>query len=311
MDELITLYMVAPDVQDIFTEGRSDRNFLQEHLLGEDMPALCTVYAVSDRVHIPDGELISSGLMVGERGRILWLARQLAEKCPKHSSAILVADKDFASLGADAGEDIHGLLYTDYSSMEAYALNERTISKLLRISLGVPDYVTPSMLISAIKQALVSLFLIRLLLRDSGTGATIPPKMLSKWDIDDQSESKVKEVLRLALQGISAGERNGVTPDSLYLQYAEYERGLGEEFRNYINGHDVSLAIVRFLKAECGQVFNRDGRRALQDPEVLEVVMMSCVEKSHVDAEPMFQALQKWVQSEAQNAKEEIDVQPG
>ncbi|MEV0529176.1 hypothetical protein AB0I66_37725 [Streptomyces sp. NPDC050439] len=297
VDELITLYEVAPDVQDIFTEGRSDRNFLSENLFGEDRPTLCNIYAVSDRVSISDGDLINAGIMVGERGRVIWLAQQLAKRIPHQTSAALIADKDFASLQADTQEEVHGLLYTDYSSMEAYALNERTTSKLLHIPIGAPEYVTPSMLLSAIKPALISLFLIRLTLRESGTGATIPPRLLGKWDLEDQSEEKVREVFRLALHTLPAKERNGETPESLYSRYVEYESKVDGDFRHYFSGHDASVMIVRFLKIECIQVFNREGRRALLDPAVMELVMMSCIEKSHLDDETMFQALRQWVQT--------------
>ncbi|WP_405473079.1 hypothetical protein [Streptomyces canus] len=297
MEELITLYELEPDVRDIFVEGRSDRNFLIENLLDEDAAILCSIYDVSDRVEIPDGELMDAGLLVGKRGRILWLARQLSQRIPGHASAALVADKDYASLDADVKDEIHGLVYTDYSAMEAYALNERTISKLLRVTLGAPEYVTPASLISAIKPSLISLFVIRLCLRESGTGATIPEKTLHKWDLDDNSESRIREVFRLAINNLPRDRRNGQTPDLLYSSYAAYRKKVGAEYLDYVNGHDVSLAIVRFLKAECTQVFNSDGRRPLQAPEVLEVVMMSCIEKSHLDSFPMFQTLRRWVKS--------------
>ncbi|MFF5314391.1 hypothetical protein [Streptomyces massasporeus] len=295
VDELVTLYELEPEVRDIFVEGRSDRNFLRVHLAPESESTLCNVYAVSDRVHIPDGELISAGLLTGERGRIVWLAQQLSVKLPGHSSVALVADKDFASLNADTKEEVNGLLYTDYSSIEAYALNDSTLNKLLRVTFGAPDYITASVLTSAIKPALISLFLIRLCLRESGTGATLPGKVLNKWDLDDQSQSKILEAFRLALHGVPASERNGQTSDALYSNYLEYQSKLESEFRNYINGHDVSLLLVRFLKTECAGVFNSDARRPLQKPEVLETVLMSCVEASDLAGERMFQVLRRWV----------------
>ncbi|WP_432103738.1 hypothetical protein [Streptomyces sp. bgisy091] len=295
LDELATLYELEPEIKDIYVEGRSDKNFLEVHILPGATSLLCNIFAVSDRVHIPDGELIKSGLMVGNRSRIIWLAQQLADRIPGHASAVLVADKDFSSLGADKAQETHGLLYTDYSSMEAYALNELTISKLLRISVGAPPYVTASSLISAIKATLISLFVIRLCLRDSGTGATIPPKVLTRWDLDDHSHVKVIDIFRSALSAIRADERGDATPESLYEHYTEYIEQTKDEFKNFINGHDVSLAIVRYLKSECSHVFNSDNRRPLQAPPVMEVVLMSCVETSHLDGEKLFEKLRRWI----------------
>ncbi|MER6672399.1 hypothetical protein [Streptomyces sp. NPDC000983] len=299
VDELVTLYELEPEVRDVFVEGRSDRNFLKSHLFTEGDASLCNVYAVSDRVHIPDGDLLAAGLLTGERGRILWLAQQLSEKLPGHSSAALVADKDFASLDADVKAEIHGLVYTDYSSMEAYALNDGALSKLLRVTLGAPDYISAPSLILAIKPALISLFLIRLCLRQSETGATVPAKTLNRWDLDDQSEERVVEVFRIALHGIPANERKGSTPEGLYGKYVQFQDAVDAEFRNFINGHDVSLMIVRYLKVECPNVFSSDARRPLQHSEVMEVVLMSCVENSWLADERMFRLLRGWVQTGA------------
>ncbi|MFK0167499.1 hypothetical protein ACIQU5_01715 [Streptomyces sp. NPDC090306] len=297
VDELVTLYELEPEVRDIFVEGRSDRNFLSVHLTTQGESVMYKTYAISDRVHIPDGELIAAGISVGERGRIIWLARQLAARLPGHSSVALVADKDFASLHADANEEIHGLVYTDYSSMEAYAFNERTLNKLLRVPLGAPDYVTAPVILTALRPALVALFIIRLCLRGSGTGVKIPPKTLGKWDLDDQSQDKILEVFRAALQTIPASERNGQTPGELYARYIEYRDIVDSEYRDYINGHDISLLLVRFLKTECGNVFNSDARRPLQNPEVLETVLMACVDTVDLNGERLFEVLREWIQA--------------
>ncbi|MGW7461480.1 hypothetical protein [Streptomyces sp. NPDC054797] len=296
--ELVTLYEVEPEIKDVFVEGRSDRNFLENHVTGGLDSGLCKFYAVSDRVHISDGELIAAGLMAGARGRVIWLAQQLAEHGAAGSSAAFVADKDFASLGADVATDVRGLFFTDYSSMEAYSLNECTMHKVLRISVGAPPYVTAANLLSGIKEALVSLFVLRLCLRDSLTGATIPPKVLNRWSLEDHSEERIMEVLRLALNSVSARDRGAVTVEKLYSWYVEFMGKVGPDFRDYVNGHDVSLILVRYLKEECSQVFNSDSRRPLQTPSVMEIVLMSSIETVHLSGEGLFVGLREWVRGE-------------
>ncbi|MFC9478869.1 hypothetical protein [Streptomyces griseus] len=294
VDELITLYTVEPEVRDIYTEGRSDKNFLQAHVIDFTNNPLCTAYAVSDRVDIPDGVLIQAGIMVGARGRIQWLAEQLAARIPNHDSVKLIADRDFASVGADDSSDIHGLIYTDYSSMEAYALNESTISKLLGAALGVPQHVSAGKVLVAIKSTLVALFLIRLCLRESKTGVRIPPKTLTKWDVDKHSKDSVIAAFRASLQTLSADERNGVTLESLVTRYEMYEEKVGGDVRNFSNGHDISLAIILYLKTHCGHVFNSDVRRPFQSPKVFEVLLMSCIERRVLLKEPLFKELTTW-----------------
>ncbi|MCZ2527769.1 hypothetical protein [Streptomyces sp. HB2AG] len=297
VEELITLYELHPEIKDIFVEGRSDRNFLESHLPEDTDEILVKIYAISDRVAIPDGELIAEGLLTGERSRVLWLAQQLSKRMPEHSSAAFVVDKDFASLEADTSTNVHGLQYTDYSSMEAYALSERPISKLLRVSLGAPPYITASSLISAIKPALVSLFLIRLCLRESGTGAKIPAKILAKWELDELLPQRLVEIFRTALHQLPVNERGSATAESLCAQYVEYKGKVEDDFRHFVNGHDVSRVIVRFLKLECSSVFNSESRRAFQDPAVLEVLLMSCVETVDLNSERLFRVLGDWVRS--------------
>ncbi|WP_228990856.1 hypothetical protein [Streptomyces sp. DH8] len=294
MDELVTLYTVEPDVRDIYTEGRSDKNFLQTHVVDFADNPLCTVYAVSDRVEIPDGVLIESGIMVGARGRIQWLAAQLATHMPNHASARLIADRDFASVGADDDTDIHGLIYTDYSSMEAYALNEPTISKLLGAALGVPEHVSAKKVLGAIQSTLVALFLIRLCLRESQTGVRIPQKTLTKWDISRHSKDSVVSAFRASLHSLKANERNGLTPEDLLNQYEIYEGRVGNDFRNFSNGHDISLAIILYLKLHCNHVFHSEARRPFQTPKVLEVLLMSCIERGAILEESMFKELMCW-----------------
>ncbi|MFE7052897.1 hypothetical protein ACFVAM_31550 [Streptomyces californicus] len=294
VDELVTLYTVEPDVRDIYTEGRSDKNFLQTHVIDFADNPLCTVYAVSDRVEIPDGVLIQAGIMVGARGRVQWLADQLAAHMPAHESAKLIADRDFASVGADDDSDIHGLIYTDYSSMEAYALNESTISKLLGAALGVPQHVSARKVLSAIQSTLVALFLIRLCLRESQTGVRIPQKTLTKWNIDKHSKDNVVAAFRASLHSLSADKRNGLTPEDLLSQYETYEEKVGSDVRNFANGHDISLAIILYLKLHCGHVFNSDVRRPFQSPKVLEVLLMSCIERRVILEEPLFKELTTW-----------------
>ncbi|MFE6784167.1 hypothetical protein ACFVFF_18100 [Streptomyces sp. NPDC057680] len=295
VDELITLYTVEPDVRDIYTEGRSDKNFLQTHVIDTMENPLCTAYAVSDRVDIPDGFLIEAGIMVGARGRIQWLAEQLATHMPNHTSARLIADRDFASLGADDSSDIHGLIYTDYSSMEAYALNEPTISKLLGVALGVPPQVSASRVLEAIRPTLVALFLIRLCLRESKTGVHIPPKILTKWDVNRISKENVATTFQAALNTISFDARNGLTAEKLFSHYEAYEAKVGEDVRNFSNGHDISLAIILYLKSHCGHIFNSEARRPFQTPKVFEVLLMSCVERTAIKEERLFRKLAAWV----------------
>ncbi|MYS07444.1 hypothetical protein GTW71_13600 [Streptomyces sp. SID6041] len=178
--------------------------------------------------------------------------------------------------------------------MEAYALNEVTISKLLNVAIGAPPAVSAEELIKAIRPALITLFLIRLCLRESSTGTSLTAKSLAKWDINDNSMERVIEAFRLALNSLPVPERNGQTPESLLGRYEEYRKRLSEDTRHFANGHDISLVIVLYLKCHCAHVFNSDARRPFRVPEVFEVLLMSCIETAEIQKERLFRTLLAW-----------------
>lgn len=296
IEELVTLYQLEPEVRDIFVEGATDRNFLEWHLgdIADGNP-LVRAYAVSERVDFPDDLIIEQDMPTGERNRVICLAKSIEIMIPNHRSAIFIVDRDYASLDADAAPTIRGLTYTDFASMEAYAFNDRTLSKLLKVGLGAPASLTGNSVISAISQALISIFIVRLCLRESGTGAKLNTKVLSNWKTDDTAIEHINNVFRICLSQVSATSRNGITQQDLVAQYEAHRAKVGDETRNYIRGHDISYLIVRYLKDFHKSIFSKDGRREYQSPAVLEVLLMTSIEWRDIEIYGLFKSMRDWV----------------
>jgi hypothetical protein len=298
-DELALLYELEPDVRDVIVEGRGDKSFFDWFISEEQSNGLVRVYAVSDRAYLPDSDLIENGLLTGERSRVLHLSKLLSEMGVNSDSVRLVIDSDFHSIGLDGYIENGYLLRTDFSSIEVYAFNQQTINKLLRVGLSAPGEVTAENLIESVQPTLVTLFIIRACLRESRTGAPMPAKAVEKvYRSRNDAASAVEEVLRLALDKVPKAQKNHVTKDFLMQSFRELEKLVAGDMRHFINGHDISESIVQYIKERCKSVFNGDSRRAFQAPSVMEVLLMSHIDRATLRDYPLFISIRRWLTCE-------------
>ncbi|MGW3804462.1 hypothetical protein [Streptomyces clavifer] len=304
--ELVMLYELEPEVRDVIVEGNGDKAFIDWFLSeADDNGKLIRVYPVSDRVYIPDSEVIESGYMAGERGRVIRLAEILQDIAPRCDSALLIADADYASIGLDKKPRLPGLLFTDYASMESYVLSELVIEKLLRVVLSAPGEITARTLIQEIRQGLVASFIIGACLRESKSGKAISPKAPDKIPLAVPCPTEtVREIFRISLQD----EYRHYSLDALVDRYNELQKMVSDDVRHFARGHDIGSFIVKYLKVRCKKVFTREEgkRRGLQLPELLELVLMSCLEHSKLGQERLFQNIERWLSL----GREAIDLDP-
>ncbi|SDS55124.1 hypothetical protein SAMN05216371_8331 [Streptomyces sp. TLI_053] len=293
-EELATLYFLEPEIRDVIVEGRGDRNFFTWFVSETPSRGLVRVYAVSDRVDLPDSELIKYGLLTGQRSRVLHLSNVLSELGVDSGAARLVMDADLVSIGLDADAENDLLLRTDFSALEAYAFNERTMNKLLRMGLGAPETVTAADVLTAVTPGLVTLFLIRACLRESGCGAAVPNKAFEKIFSATSLPITVGEIFQDALNGTGKAERGATTKESLLKRFGELEKLVTGDPRHFVNGHDISELVVQFLKARCKSVFNRDTTRTYQAGPSLELLLMGKVDLNDL-RHPLFEKLEQWL----------------
>ena len=118
--ELVTLYSLEPTVRDIYVEGPTDRAFVKAVLrrIGQNSVQVREI----DLVEVSTDDLVSLGLDVGSRQRVIALAMLLEKSAVSDlfRQVVCIADAD-----DDAGGDptITGVLlvYTDVTSMSVYA----------------------------------------------------------------------------------------------------------------------------------------------------------------------------------------------
>lgn len=245
VEELVTLYQLEPGIRDVYVEGGGDRAILAWFLVECGAPAV-SVKEIGD-VEVPPQLLVRRGCENSNRGRATALALELSSILGKDSrSATCVVDADFDRvLGRDRNCEL--LLLTDYSCMEMYFFEARTISKLAGLALlGFPR--TGDQVIADLSAPLLDLFSVRL------------ANFLLRWN----------------LEGISFQGCLSLGPDGVRLHLDEYVRNylvknarLGErtvfmeavresrkradgDARHYINGHDFVSLLIWYVRQHKG-----------------------------------------------------------
>lgn len=127
--ELAVRYQREPHLRDLYVEGNSDRVLLRRVLGNSDVSGV-VIYDV-DTVEIPPQALQAEDLDDSRRGRVLYLAIELAQTLPATAKAVTcIADRDY---DIATGDQIQNplVLFTEYSCIEMYSFNSSVLQLVL------------------------------------------------------------------------------------------------------------------------------------------------------------------------------------
>jgi len=158
LDEIIARYELNPSLCDIYVEGVTDRGILEVFL--EDCGAIDVIVYDIETIDIPASTVRKLGLENNNRGRVIALARILYEKFGAELPVSGVIDADL-DLILEIRETCPLVLITDYTSMEMYFFNNRSLNKFIK-SVCPSLAMTADALLQAITPSLKQLFLARL-----------------------------------------------------------------------------------------------------------------------------------------------------
>jgi hypothetical protein len=129
IQELISRYRLEPEIRDVFVEGRSDAVVIERFLRVHNFRDVA-VYQIST-VEIPARALLESGQPDGMRGRVVFLAFELAKILPVDSKAVTcIADRDYDTV-LNREYKTPFLLFMDYSCMEMYAFHTDVLDNVV------------------------------------------------------------------------------------------------------------------------------------------------------------------------------------
>ncbi|MEH0544944.1 hypothetical protein QA802_18195 [Streptomyces sp. B21-105] len=284
-EELATQFYLEPEMREVIVEGRSDASLLRWYFSQTFPDTDVRFYAVQDRVLIDDDTVTSFGHLAGNnRGRVIATAQIVEASQAKQTGGAFLADRDSASIGLESCPTVNGLHYTDFTSIELYFFNEKSIRKLLTVTLRAPAQCRAMDVISAMTPSLTTLFKVRAVLKQiPAPTPKLASKVISDMKIypDGSTTLDAKEAIQRS-QGGNVG--------ALIEQYESIHIPEDADCRNYINGHDFSALLIRFLQTNYPQVF-REERRPLASASTLELAILTSAEIVDLSDTRLFQRL--------------------
>ena len=174
IEELYAKYELHPILLDLYVEGEFDRDLINYFLDQRGHSSYVSVFTV-DQVEVPDEILVDKSLQTGSnKSRLIALASMLSEKFKSIDTNVsCIVDTDHDVL-LDQVVNMNNLLYTDYSCMEMYCLNEATLKKFLILGCNLkPSHLDE--LNSILNAVLPVQFCLRGVNHSLGLNSTFPP----------------------------------------------------------------------------------------------------------------------------------------
>ena len=178
--ELMLQFKLEPTIGGVFVEGIQDKNVYSWYL-DEIGCHHVSVYTI-EFVDVPEKLVTDLGLTDNHRGRVQTLAKRLDDLCSQPLPNLrCVSDSDYDFIFGTQFCSEH-LLYTDYTSLDMYALDDQIVSKMLAVNLGVLGAARDHLMLSMI-EVLIQCFVFRackeLLCRDMSM-----PSFVRDWKLD-------------------------------------------------------------------------------------------------------------------------------
>lgn len=155
--EVIALYKLENEINDVYVEGNSDKVFIENYLNMKKVKKNIITIESIDFSEL-DSKYWDNLDWSSKRDQVIILSKLICEKAPK-SDVRFIIDKDFDEYIESITNE--KLYKTDYSCMESYLYCDLLIDKLLKIGIGNFPYKSDFVLLQ-MEKVLKSLFCLRL-----------------------------------------------------------------------------------------------------------------------------------------------------
>jgi hypothetical protein len=277
IDELVTRYELEPGLRDLFVEGTRDYLFLEWFCRHNDF-ARVVIYSIAS-VEVPP-ELLKNKKLSGNKGRIVALCQELESKLPPRAeSALGLIDKDYDYLLGISFSSRY-LVTTDFSCLECYALNSRTLLKFFAVYLGKTVEMDR---LSDLLSVAADLFVLRaakyILSKNAPWIEIIKCCGFKKGKVIFNRKEFAKR-----LCNASSGKLNENDVESKFSELRERTSG---DVRDSINGHDI-VKILSWFAHVIGVP------PAVYNQAPLQRGLMASIELEELLEMPLFQRLSDW-----------------
>lgn len=272
--ELRTLYRLEPSLRDIYVEGWEDALFYGWFCRSRGLG--CNVKSI-DTVDVSRELVESYDLDVGQRGRVIALALELASSSELAGQVRFIADRDHYCLMGEQCPSLALLLYTDYACLEGYFLARPHFRRFMELTLGLGQDVDADVVRSRILDVLSQVFLVRAILHLERIGG----HMLTRFE---RCCAGNPASVAVSLDELLSRCRIDVSLQSQVRAKVEMRLGTIGDRRYAVSGEDL----VRFLRwlfsAEC----NRAG---LRQSEAVRAALRSVSNVEELAGEDLFRSI--------------------
>jgi hypothetical protein len=277
--ELVTRYQFEPGLRDIYVEGDRDKFLVKWFFDRGDIDGV-GVYPISISVDIPR-ELLDRYREYGNRGRVIVLCKELDQLLPVDSRSVRgLVDIDCAEL-LDSVPASRSLLCTEFSCIECYTLDERTLKKFSNLYLGINiSWIT----FQEMFNVLAELFLLRSAKVVLANTAPWNGSFTRLCSIHGERIRFDRESFVERLVSASAGL---LTRERLDGKTAELRALLSGDVRKQINGHDL-IKMLSWFAHKCGV------EMAIYQSTPLQRALVTSVEYIGLLETDLFRTLYEW-----------------
>jgi hypothetical protein len=260
-------------MQEVYVEGPTDRSIIGEVL---DLAGLSHVAVLTiDVIEVPTANVLSLGLFYGNRGRVITLSALLEGRVTP-DKAVCLADSDTDFVRAIRYQ-YSLLLFTDATSLESYALDQKVIRRFSeRSARNFPK--SPEEIVEDLANLLKEPFLLRAACEEIGCSASFGHDITESMRFD---KSKLEATLRMdhyrtrAFQGPTQTDPGG----NLDRVIAKLRTSLPVDIRQCVHGHDLEILFGWYIRSH--------PRFGHLDATTLSLMLIQLIEAEHLAKQPL------------------------
>ncbi len=280
--ELVVKYRREPEIHDIYVEGRRDYDFV-EWIFEKIGVKNIKIYKI-ETVEISEGYFPEKNLILkkNNRNKIIFLAYNLELRKISKSQVRCFIDSDFDYVLKKVCKS-KLLLFTDYTCIEMYLFNEKTLDKYLKMNLGGFPH-SSNHILKQLSKVLPGLFLIRLTNEIMGLKMT----WINLRKYCSLNKNKLYFNTKKFIKSYLNSNSNYSKLNEFLALVETFKENLTDDPRRQIHRDDF-LELLSFY-------IHKYGKKTLKlcNPEILDGSLFGCVEKDHIENEKLFKTLEEW-----------------
>lgn len=240
IQELVFLHQVEHRLKDIFVEGDYDAAIVLRflHDIGHENVAVRSI----DSIEIDDACLRQTDREVGNRERVIFLARQVLQNLDVEGKILCIADRDHGDWSGDL-PDLRDLVFTDHSCMDSYVWDRNVLRRFLTVYCNRPEWSIEQFL-CALQAPLECMFATRLTARSLGIRLDWIDRIvcveMDGWSV----VLDVQEFVKRLLNKISALDQL----NHFVACVEQFRSQLPNDPRKSIQSHDFSRLVAFVLR---------------------------------------------------------------